>query len=73
MPCSICGASFQKFATGFASYRTAPTCKCGSIRKRERAKGCPVCGAQDMRIQMKKLDGNYMLTCTCGTVWSVRE
>ncbi len=72
MPCKICGAPFTRYATGLASVRMQPTCTCGKIRMQERLKGCPVCHAQDTRIQMTKEHDVYTLTCACGAKWEKR-
>jgi len=67
--CKICGAPIIVSAPALGLFNAQPTCECGKIRMAERLKGCPICGAQDSRVQMTKQKDTYTLTCTCGAKW----
>jgi len=74
MKCKSCDKEINvvsNFATGALS--AIPTCRCGKIRVRERLKGCSKCGAIGFEIQIQKHWYGWLLYCTCGHKWRVRE
>ena len=74
MKCKSCDKEItvvSNFATGALSI--IPTCRCGKIRVQERLKGCPKCNEFGTGIQVKKKWYGYLLFCTCGHKWRVRE
>ena len=83
MPCKICGASFnpkENVTTQALTFRVKPSCKCGAVRKRVRAEGCPKCGITDINVGLypnilliKKNWLGYHFTCKCGHIWRVRK
>lgn len=83
MPCKVCGKEFAFISVGIAGIIMKATCKCGEIRGRERAKGCPKCGIKataeyrpvELQLSLKKgILGRkyYEMSCNgCGYRWKV--
>ena len=74
--CSCCGKEIKRIIHGY-NISASMTCECAKIRRRERLKGCSKCGYEwapnTYNIMIKKHWYGWLLYCTCGHKWRVRE